>query len=411
MSRSRRVLRPLAGSVVSLAAVLALGACGGDDDNGGEATAASDGEPFKVLMIAPTSGPLKVAGDLEVAGAKAAIAEINEDGGILGHRVELTVEDDAADGNRAVSIAQEELANGDEYNMVIPGITASDAPALAAPLAAKPILQITTASENVLNDPDKYPNLYSSSSTFRSNAAATVEKLEQDGITKVAFISGDAENAHDTAADLKELAGEAGIEVVAEVFVPQDAPDATAQMQQALASRPEALVSGSFTLATQAIVKAASKLAADVPFYGDPFFSAADLSGSVKPEQLAKLNLASFPYLIKGSPGQDTPEYQAFAAQVAKLAPKPAISLHAAVVSYNAIMLGRAAAQKAESIDGAATAKAMEQVATIDDAPGFVGPEGAALFSSNQHIPQLAGSDFMWVKGGPIVNGILEPAQ
>jgi branched-chain amino acid transport system substrate-binding protein len=411
MSRTRRVLGPLVGILAATAAALVLGACGGDDDSSGEASAASDGEPFKVLMIAPTSGPQKVAGDMEVAGAEAAVAQVNEEGGILGHKVTLTVEDDGGDGNRAVSVAQEELAAGDEYNMVIPGITAVDAPPLAAALAAKPILQITTASENVLSDPDKYPNLYSSSSTFRSNAAATVEQLEKDGITKAAFISGDAENAHDTAKDLKELAGDAGIEVAADVYVPTDAPDATPQMQQALASNPEALVSGSFTLATGAIVTAASKLAPDVPFYGDPFFSSADLSGFVGADQLAKLNLATFPYLVKDSTGQDTPEYRAFAAQVAKLVSKPAISLHAAVVSYNAIMLGRAAAQKADAIDGAAMAKSMAEVGTIGDAPGFVGPEGAALFSPDEHITQLTGDDFVWVKGGPVVNGVMEPAQ
>jgi branched-chain amino acid transport system substrate-binding protein len=403
--------RSLIGILAAVAAALVVGACGDDDADDGGAAAASNSGPFKILMIAPTSGPQKISGDLEVAGAQAAVAQINEDGGVLGQKAELTVKDDGGDGNLAVSIAQQELANGDEYNMVIPGIGAADAPPLAAALAAKPVLQVTTASENVMNDPDKYPNLYSSSSTFKANAEGTVEQLQKDGIGKVVFISGEAENAHDTAEELKAFASEAGIDVAAEVYVPVDAPDATAQMQKALAADPEALVSGSFTLATPAIVAAAGKLAADVPFYGDTFFAAQDLSKIAAPEQLAAMNLEAFPYLVKGDPGQDTPEYRAFDAQVKKIQPKPAISLIASVVAYNAVMLGRAAAQKAESTNGPAMAKAMPEVGNTGDVPGFVGPEDATLFSSEEHITQIAGDDFVWVKGGPIVDGILEPAQ
>ena len=61
----------------------------------------------------PKSGAFAVAGDEELDGFEAAVNVINAQGGILGHKVQLTVLDDPQDvGATAVAQAQQQLAKG-----------------------------------------------------------------------------------------------------------------------------------------------------------------------------------------------------------------------------------------------------------------------------------------------------------
>lgn len=92
MSRSGRWL-----VVVSMMlAVLVLAACGGGgsgSSSGGNAQGVSD-ESIKLGFSGPFSGPIAAAGREETAGIKAAMNEVNEEGGINGRKIELVTKDD-----------------------------------------------------------------------------------------------------------------------------------------------------------------------------------------------------------------------------------------------------------------------------------------------------------------------------
>lgn len=53
--------------------------------------------PIKIGCVFPLSGGLELQGEQEVDGAKAAVAEINEAGGVLGRKIEVIIEDDKTD--------------------------------------------------------------------------------------------------------------------------------------------------------------------------------------------------------------------------------------------------------------------------------------------------------------------------
>ena len=62
----------------------ALAGCGSGD----EGTAAVSGKkPITILWIGDTTGPLKVYGDVQLAGVKGAADYFDSRGGIQGHRV------------------------------------------------------------------------------------------------------------------------------------------------------------------------------------------------------------------------------------------------------------------------------------------------------------------------------------
>lgn len=427
-SRQGRRFRLLALFGVLAAAVLALTACGssssdssssaggttassGGGSNEGSSTASSEGEgPFSVLAIMAQTGPFELPGNEELVGFEAAANVINSEGGILGHEVKLTVRDDQAEGNKAVSIAQEEVGTEPEkYNLIIPGISGSDAIPLAAQLASNPTLQITTASETELEEFEKYPNLYSSLNSFRANSEGVMEELEKEGIKKFAFIGGEAPSAESSLHFIEEAAEEHGITMTGSVLVPEENPDATPQMQKVLATHPEALVSGAFTLAAPAITKARKKLAPTMPWFVDTFFDAINFGEFAKPSELNDMYMQSFPFLIKGDPTQKEPWYETFNTATKKLEPKPKLALISQVVSYNALMIARAAAEKAESIEGPKMAEVMSEITQASEVEGFVGTEDTGIFGPEQHGIDIKGKNLVFTNAGVQEDGLLVP--
>jgi len=60
-----------------------------------------------VAMAGPVTGPLASLGEQVLAGARQAIADINEAGGVLGQKLELVVSDDQCDPKQGVSVANQ----------------------------------------------------------------------------------------------------------------------------------------------------------------------------------------------------------------------------------------------------------------------------------------------------------------
>jgi len=401
-------------------AVLGPAACGGSSSTSSSATAAaaastgsaaSSSTPFKVLLLIPRSGAFAVPGQEELDGFEAAADVINNQGGILGHHVQFSIHDDQDLGTTAVTEAQQQLASGAGYNLIIPGINGADAIPLAPVFAHTATLQITSAAEAQLDQPSKYPNLFMSLDNFPANEQAIVAQLMTKGITRVAYISGDDPSGQDAGQAFASAARAAGITVTASVLVPDTAVDAKSQFQQALASHPQALVVGAFTSAAPTILAARAALGNTLPFYGDAFFASLPLETVLKQPALMKnIVLEDFPYLVKGAAAQRTQWYRTFAAAFHALDPKPLLNLDAGAVPYNVLMLARAAAVKADSIDGAAMAKALSQITVATQVPDFVGDPTTGIFSATDHQLQVRPSNFGFYRAGPTVDGLLVPS-
>ena len=109
-----RVRPTLATSAITLG-VLALAACGG---SGGSSP--SNTSPVLLGLIGPLTGARADVGQGMVTGAKLALDIINKDGGVLGRKVNLDVQDDAADPGDAVPAAQKEIQSDGVVGIVGP---------------------------------------------------------------------------------------------------------------------------------------------------------------------------------------------------------------------------------------------------------------------------------------------------
>ncbi|QND53041.1 branched-chain amino acid ABC transporter substrate-binding protein [Phyllobacterium sp. 628] len=76
---------------------------------------ASFADDLKIAVAGPMTGQLANIGDQFKQGAQAAVAAINEKGGVMGRQIKLVVEDDVCDPKQAVSIANRIVAEGIKF--------------------------------------------------------------------------------------------------------------------------------------------------------------------------------------------------------------------------------------------------------------------------------------------------------
>jgi ABC-type branched-subunit amino acid transport system substrate-binding protein len=233
--------------------------------------------------------------------------------------------------------------------------------------------------------------------------------MKKDGITKFAIVCGNDASGQGGAKALQSSAKAHGLTVTKTVFVPDDAPDATPQVQQAVSSGPQAIAVAAYTPADGPILKARTKLNVTLPVYGDAFFADVNFSAVVTPADLKGVVLENFPWLVKGDPATTTAGWRAFHAAFGKLEPHPPVTLAAPIVSYDAVLLARAAALRAKSVDGAALAKAMPHVSLASQVPGWIG--GKKIYLPASHVLLVEASDLKFYKAGGQVDGLLVPGK
>ena len=99
---------------IALAAVLALGGCGGDDgDTGG----GSGDDPITIGISLPLTGDFSEPGKGVQRGYEAWAKSVNDQGGLLGRKVELKILDDQSSADRVVS-DYEQLIGNDQVDLV-----------------------------------------------------------------------------------------------------------------------------------------------------------------------------------------------------------------------------------------------------------------------------------------------------
>jgi ABC-type branched-subunit amino acid transport system substrate-binding protein len=405
------------GLTAAAAITVALGglvsACGssshssaGSGSSSSAAKSGSSGSPYRVLYICPLSGQLAAAGAAELDGLKAAAAQVNSQGGVLGHQVTITPMDDQGTGTKAVSDAQQALSSGTQYNLILGGCFGQDGIPVSAAFAKTPVVQISPLPDALIKS-GKYPYVFLAGSLTSAPEVAMATNMKNHGVSKFAIVTGDDATGQTGAQELQAAAKALGMTVTATEFVPDTAVDATSQFQAALATHPDAIAVNNFTPAIGPILKARTKLGATVPVYGDAYFSALNLAAVTTPQDRKGVIEEAFPFLVHGTSAQQTATWQAFEKFDAQFDPKPLLSLYADMTSWDALMEARAAAVKAGTISGSSVPQALAGISAASSVPGFLG--GTQLNSPSYHAWVLTPGDYTYPNAGISKGGIIYP--
>jgi branched-chain amino acid transport system substrate-binding protein len=222
-------------------------------------------ETIKIGAIFSVTGPASFLGEPERNTAKMMEDEINKANGLLGRKVEVIVYDDESDATKAVT-AVDRLIKKDKVVAIIGPSTSGNTLAIIPKVEEAKIPLISCAAAKKINVPVK-KYVFKTAQSDAIFVKKIYQHAKKSGLTKVALLS--ASDAYGSAGreDLKELAGQFGITIVAdEVFGPKDT-DMTAQLTKIKGTPAQAIICWGTNPGPAVIARNRAQLGIKTPLY------------------------------------------------------------------------------------------------------------------------------------------------
>lgn len=199
-------------------------------------------DKVRIGMFGPLTGPTAV-GSLPLLGASAIYKSVNDRGGIHGRKIELVIEDDACDPNKAIA-ATKKLVAQEQVFMVHGGWCSGAVMAIKPELARTPDVpfMVLGAANSAISTPVT-ANIFHPIATTATVARSMVDfALTKPGAKRVAIISHSDEwgksHLEPALAQLKAK----GLESVETVYLERGQVDATSQVLRLKAAKPDVVL-------------------------------------------------------------------------------------------------------------------------------------------------------------------------
>jgi len=236
-------------------------------------------EPYKVGAVFAITGPAAWLGEPERNSVKMLQEEINAQGGINGHPLELVIEDTVGEETRAV-LAVNKLINKDNV-LAIVGPSRSGTTMAVIPIVDKaqvPLVSCASAQE-IVTPVKKW--VFKTAQNDSDGVIKIYEKMKEMNLSKVAIISSTDGYGMEGRKHLKRFAPEMGITVVAdETYGPKDT-DMTAQLTKVKGTDAQAIVNWSIVPGQTTVIKNRRQLVMTIQLFQSPGF------GNIKYAQAA----------------------------------------------------------------------------------------------------------------------------
>jgi len=227
-------------------------------------------EPYVVGALFAITGPAAWLGEPERNTVKMVEEEINAQGGINGHPLQIIIEDTVGEETRTV-LAVNKLINKDNV-LAIVGPSRSGTTMAVIPIVEKaqvPLISCASAEEIV--KPVR-PWVFKTAQNDSHGVLKIYDKLKAMNITKIAVISSTDGYGMEGRKQLKRFAPEYGITVSAdETYGPKDT-DMTAQLTKIKGTDAQALVNWSIVPGQTTVIKNRRQLGMTIPLFQSPGF-------------------------------------------------------------------------------------------------------------------------------------------
>ena len=229
--------------------------------------------PIKIGMCAPLSGYAAFYGEHIVFGAKLAIDEVNEKGGILGRKVEFIAEDDKNIPAEAVSAA-EKLITKDQIVALSASMGSSPALAIMPKVnEAKVPMFVQTATSVLIT---QQSGIGGNPWTFKCNPNDTMMVnalakfiVEKRGVKSICFIGEDTDFGRGIVKGLKDWMASNNVKILSEDYVKAGETEFTPLLTKVKGLKPDVLGLGVVgPTQIQSLVKQMLELGMKIPLTG-----------------------------------------------------------------------------------------------------------------------------------------------
>jgi branched-chain amino acid transport system substrate-binding protein len=364
-------MKKLASVALALTAAGALAACGSGSGSG-----SSDSGAITIGSIHPTSGDLAGVGSLMDDGAKMAVDDINKAGGIKaldGRKLKLSSGDSQGKAEVGQSEAQRMIDDG---AVALVGTYQSDVTQNVASVAERgrvPLVIDVAVDDKILDQGYKYsfrvqPNA-TSMGTSGAESLAQIGKDAGDPITRVAYLHIEGAFGDSVFDAFKAKAANQGITDIKEItYPPTNFSDATTQVREAAAYKPDVIVATGYFPDGVLIAKAVNELKPDIKgLYGiaNGAFDDGSFPSAAGPAAQGVLS-ANYHYDAKSSKVQDIRK------RFEQKYGKPMET--ASVLSYQAVEVVAAGLEKAKDTDPEKVREGISGVKLDEPLLAFDGP-------------------------------------
>jgi branched-chain amino acid transport system substrate-binding protein len=216
--------------IVAVAAVIAMvAAIGGckTTESAGPGEGAS-GEPYRIGAVLSLTGAQAALGEPEKRAIELEVKRINDAGGVHGRPIEVIIEDDGSDVDKATA-ATTKLIEQDKVIAIIGSTGTGQSMAMRAEIVAAGIPQVALGSGRAITQ-EFEPYVFQTPWTADLVVPLMLEYLKDKGYTKVGLITEDTGFGKDGKAVVNDIAADYGLTIVSDqVFKPSDT-DMTGQL-------------------------------------------------------------------------------------------------------------------------------------------------------------------------------------
>jgi branched-chain amino acid transport system substrate-binding protein len=234
---------------------------------------------YKVGALLSVTGPAAWLGTPERNTVRMIEEEINEAGGINGHPLEVIVEDTVGDATKTVTAAKKLISKDEVLAIVGPSRSGTTMAVIPIVEEAEIPLISCAAAEAIVVPVKRW--VFKTPQKDSDAAIRIYEYMKEQGISKIAIITGTTGFGDQGRQQLKKLAPDFDITIVVdETYGPADT-DMTAQLTKVKASEAEALVNWSIVAGQVIVAKNMRQLGMEIPLFQSHGF------GNVKYAQTA----------------------------------------------------------------------------------------------------------------------------
>jgi len=337
----------------------------------------SAAEPIKIGTFLSVTGPASFLGDPELKTLQMVIGNLNAKGGLLGRKVELIHYDTGGNAKEAVDFVKR-LIKSDNVDIIVGGTTSGDTLAVIPDIEKEGIPLISLAGAVDIVEPVK-KWVFKVAHSDRMAVAKIYDDLRKRGLTKVALMTGDGGFDKSGREQLRKLASEYGMVIVADEAYGNKDTDMTAQLTKIRATDAQAIINFGFGQAPAMVTKNIKQLGIKLPVYqshGVASKTFIDLAGDaaegvrlpaaalVVAEQLPDADLQK-PVLLAYKKHYE-----------AQYGPVSTFGGHA----YDGVIMAIEAIKRADSVDKATVRDEIEKT------KGFIGTAGVFNMTPEDHM-------------------------
>lgn len=229
------------------------------------AAAAWAQEPIRVGSFLAVTGPASFLGDPEQKTLQMQIDKINADGGVLGRKLELVAYDSGGDAEKARTFVKR-LIEQDKVDVIVGGSSTGETMAAVPLVEAAGMPFISLAGSVAIVEPVK-KWVFKTPHTDRMACDKIFVDMKARGVSKAALISGSGGFDKSMRAECLKVAGNHGIQIVADETYGAADTDMTAQLTKIKGSGAQAVLNAGFGQGPAIVTRNYKQLGVGLPLY------------------------------------------------------------------------------------------------------------------------------------------------